>query len=128
MVEITRKKPRKIVGKYYPNLNFGEEIQPFIKVVEIQNPPWGGSGTMAVDKEGYHFGWYNPIVPYKRDVEKYGCSKVMIPYKKDECLEIKGYVKQTKANKYFLNEEGNMPRWTRLEKCRVLENKGKKIE
>ena len=126
-MEITRKKPRKNVGEYYPNLNFKDEIVPFVKIVEIVDK---GTFTVTygITEKGYYFGWYNGIEPYKRDVEQYGCPKEMISYEKGDCLLIKGYVKWRGTNKFFLNEDGNKPRWTRLVKCRVLENKGKNFE
>jgi len=49
----------------------------------------------------------------------------LIPYEKDDCLTIKGFVKWKGTNNFFLNESGNRIRWTRLIKCRVIENKGK---
>ena len=114
----------KNVGEYYPNLKFGEEHDPFVKVVDIVEKE-NFTITYGVTKKGYYFGWYNGIVPYKKDVEEHGCPREKIPYEKGDCLYIKGIVKWRGTRGYFLNEDENKLRWTRLIKCRIIENKGK---
>ena len=129
-MEITKHKPKRNVGKYCPDLNLRDEVTPFVKVVsiiekkdELTGEEW--AITYGVTRKGYYFGWYNGTVPYTRDVEQYGCSKEIISYEEDDCLRIKGFVKWKGTNKFFLNEDGDKPRWIRLAKCRVIENKGK---
>ncbi len=124
-MEVTeRPKPKKNVGEYSPNHHFKSEHLEFVKVLEIvKKDDW--TITYGVDRNGYYFGWYNGIEPYKKDVEKYNCPKELIPYEEGDCLKIIGFVKEKKTSKFFLNEDGDKPRWIRLERCRVIENKGK---
>jgi len=114
---------KKNVGKK-TTYKLGEEIDPFVKIVKIVDKE-SFIITYGITRDEFYFGWYNGIEPYKRDVEQYDCPKKLIPYEKDDCLTIKGFVKWKGTNNFFLNESGNRIRWTRLIKCRVIENKGK---
>ena len=114
------------VGEYY-SYNRGEELSQFVKITQIHVFDNGGTLTMCRNRKGYHFGFYEPITPYIRDQKEYGCSREeKIEYEIDDCILIKGKVKQHKANKFYVDENKNYIRWVRLEKCRVVQNLGKK--
>ena len=123
-MEITKRpKPKRNVGEYSPNHDLGSEHLEFVKVVKItEKETW--TITYGKDKKGYYFGWYNGTVPYNRDVKEYDCPKELISYGEGDCLKILGFVKERKTSKFFLNEDGDKPRWIRLERCRVIENAG----
>ena len=123
-MEITKRpKPKRNVGEYSPNHDLGSEHLEFVKVLKIvKKDDW--TITYGVDRNGYYFGWYNGIEPYNRDVKEYDCPKELISYEEGDCLKIIGFVKEKKTSKFFLNEDGDKPRWIRLERCRVIENAG----
>lgn len=114
----------KNVGEYDPEApEFGKEHDPFVKVVDIFKSI-DYTTTYGITRNGYYYGWYDAIVPYKKDIEEHGCSKEKIPYKKGDCLYIKGIITWRGTKGYFRDKDGNNPRWCRLKQCRVIENKG----
>ena len=102
--------------------------------------------TFGKTEDGYYFAWSNNIKPFKKDVEQYGCPQELIKSKIGDYVRIKGYVGsfseyrekiETITNQWlkhpknsleksrpFLNEDGNRPKYIKLDKCRIIENKG----
>ena len=131
MIKVNKKPSIKSVGVYVP-VNFNDEIESFVKVLKIDKVKRKNGSTFdvthTITRNGYYINWYKNVKPRKEDKIKFGCDKDIIPYKVDDCLRIVGQVKQRKANKWFTDDDGNYLRTTRLVYCRIVDNKGKKLD
>ena len=130
MIKVNKKEQKIAVGKYVP-ANFKDEIESFVKVLKIDKVKKENGTfeiTHTVTRDGYYINWYKNVKPRKEDKKKYGCDIELIPYEVDDCLRIVGQIKQRKANKWFVDDDGNYLRTTRLIHCRIIDNKGKKLD
>ncbi len=131
---------RKNVGEYIAAP--GTWIEAFVKVIQKERvvPKSGKPSfdiTRSVTKDGLYVTWYTDQIcfPKKSDLETYKkydldidekTYKTKFEYEVDDCVFLIGKIFKNHTTRYFINEDGDLPRCTQLKFPRIIKNVGKK--